>query len=173
MKNNKGFTLLELLIAATIIGALAVFATISYRASEVEARIAAAKSKTEVLAGAVQRFELEFPHARLGNSDIANTTATCPDGMAQTSNLSSTILISCDMLDNGGWTNDYVKFTVCGTASNSGICKALGGTSGACMTGINTNSRVPDRYRWVSTTDNSYWYCVKSTGEILSEHFRS
>ncbi|WP_428075826.1 type II secretion system protein [Candidatus Avelusimicrobium luingense] len=173
MKNKKGFTLLELLIAATIIGAMAVFATISYRSSEADARIAAAKAKTEVLAGAVQRFRLEFPYAALGNSVITNTTATCPDSMPYTQSLSATTLISCGLLDNGGWTNDFVEFTICGIPSNGGICAALTGSTGACMTGKSSNSRVPDRYRWSSTIGNSYWYCVKSTGEPGTEHFRS
>ena len=59
MGNKRGFTLLELLIAATILGLLAVFATMSFRYSASDNRIAAAKIKTAQLAAAVQSFRLD------------------------------------------------------------------------------------------------------------------
>lgn len=164
MNKRKGFTLIELLIAATIIGALAVFATVSYRASEADTRIAAAKAKTDALAGAMRRFHIEFPRAGLNNSVIENTTAACPSGVSSATNLSATVLISCGQLDNRGWTNDYVEFTVCGT-NTDGICANLT-APGACMTGKSTNSRMPARYK------GNYAYCVTEAG-VSSETFGS
>lgn len=168
MKNNKGFTLLELLIAATIIGALAVFATISYRSSEADTRIAAAKARTEVLAAAVQRFYLEFPRAGLGDTVISNTTGSCPGGISHTQNLSATALITCGLVDNGGWTNNYVTLMACGQQTHTAgtLCANLGSNRGACMTG-GTSSRVPARY-----ASGSYSYCVTEEG-VATETFGS
>lgn len=159
MKNTKGFTLLELLIAATIIGILAVYATISYRNSEAETRIAAAKARTEVLAGAVQRFRLEYETGAAFSGemdDVSNPGAAC--------SISATTpdkLITCHFVENGGWNDDMVSFYVCngktGNCASSPVAAPL-----ACMQGKN-HSHLPNQYK------TGYLYCVSavSRGEVL------
>lgn len=168
MKNNKGFTLLELLIAATIIGALAVLATVSYRASESDAHVAAARAKVEVLAGAAQRFALEYDHAKapIGEMGNLNGIGNCnPASVTSSNNNPATILISCDFVDNGGWDNPYFHFYVCGGTTDSCAGQNTGLTSPlACMKGKG-HSRLTDQYQ------SGYWYCVSATA--TGEHFSS
>lgn len=169
MNNNKGFTLLELLIAATIIGALAVLATVSYRASESDAHVAAARAKVDVLAGATQRFVLEYDTAKAPFGEMANLSGlgTCaPVSVSGSGNNAATILISCDFVDNGGWDNPYFHFYVCGGSGTNNKCS--GQTTGvssprACMKGKG-HSRLTDQYQ------SGYWYCVSdtATGESFS-----
>lgn len=60
MKNNyKGFTLVELLVAATIIGFLAIVATTSFRNSAAETRWTQAKALTNQLASAAEALTTE------------------------------------------------------------------------------------------------------------------
>ena len=70
MKNKNGFTLLELLIAATIVAALTVVSTVYFRNSVAETHIHAAKVRTEVLAEAVKRFRLDYGASNLGNGEF-------------------------------------------------------------------------------------------------------
>ncbi len=166
MINKKGFTLLELLIAAAIIGTLAVLATVSYRASEADTHVAAARAKVEVLANAAQRFALEYDHAKPLSGEMANLGAqeNCnPISVTASGNNPATLLISCDFVDNGGWYNPYFHFYVCGGATDS----CSGQTTGisnplACMNGKG-HSRMTDQYQ------NGYWYCVNAT--TTGEHF--
>ena len=159
MKNKKGFTLIELLIAATIIGALAVFATMAYKESAAQTRIAEAKTRTEQLARGVQRFRLEHPvlhfndPASLKMGNVVDADASCY--------ITSThvkTLITCDYVDNGGWTDAYILYYVCegktGSCAGSPVDNPL-----ACMTGRN-HPRMPAKYRKM----NGYLYCVSATG---------
>lgn len=159
MHNKKGFTLLEILVAGTIVGIMAVFATISYKNSVADARMEAAKSRVEVLAGAVQRFRIEYPNPEFDSSnakmsDVISTT--CAENELPLG------LISCGFLGNGGWSDGYVEFFVCnekkeGSCASSPIEKPL-----ACMTGRDVEKQVA-RYK------NGYIYCVSATekGETL------
>ena len=135
-KNNKGFTLLELLIAATIIGILAVLATVSFRNSAGDTRVAGAKAKLNALGGAVQRFKLD-PQA-------------CPEGY-----LSINSLVSCGFLEVNNFNEDtYFSYAICETSPGS--CPSSSYL--ACMTG--RSSKLPKRYLGSS----GYSYCWDSTG---------
>ena len=61
MRKNKGFTLLELLIAAAIIGSLAVFATVSFRKTSSDVRVQDAIARAKVVANAARRFVFDNP----------------------------------------------------------------------------------------------------------------
>ncbi|MGN0025320.1 MAG: type II secretion system protein [Candidatus Avelusimicrobium sp.] len=158
MNNKKGFTLLELLVAATIIGIMAVFATISYKNSVADARMEAAKSRVAALAGAVQRFRIEHP-----NPEFNPSNAKMTDVISNTCvNTLPTGLIACGFIGNGGWSDGYVEFFVCnekkeGNCASSPIDKPL-----ACMTGRSVSKQVA-RYK------NGYIYCVSAMekGETL------
>ena len=67
MSNQKGFTLLELLIAAALIGVLAMFATQAYRASASDIRIADAKARALLMEMAARRYYLEYPNANVNS----------------------------------------------------------------------------------------------------------
>ena len=154
MKNKKGFTLLELLIAATIIGGLAVMATVSYRNSAAEARIQAAKIRTEVLATAILQFQTA------GGTVSEEGTMTNVTGGACSNTVNATSLIGCGYLDNGGWDDAYVIYYICnGRAGNCNISSAiLPHAPLACMTGKSTQPKLPDKYK------NGYLYCVSAIG---------
>lgn len=161
MKNKRGFTLLELLIAATIVGLLAVFATISYRNSAAEARMESARTRTRALAGAVQRFRLEYPVANVMSGEMGNVAeaGTCP-AMTGAENVPQTMIL-CGFLENGGWSDEWVQFFVCNGRTEPDICSTPpdGFVPLACMTGRNNNPRVLDRYK------TNYSFCVNATGE--------
>jgi len=155
MRNNKGFTLLELLIAATLVGILAVFATIAYRNTAADARMGSAKTRTEALAGAVQRYRLENPTAVVFAGPMQTlTSVNAPCNFAVNSVQE---LILCHYVDNGGWTDAYVNFYVCNgktsECANSPVNNPL-----ACMAGTSF-SKQPNRYR----ESNGYIYCVSAT----------
>lgn len=120
-KHNKGFTLLELLIAATIIGILAVFATVAFRNSAGETRVQGAKAKLNALGIAVQRFQLD-PRA-------------CPDGY-----LSINSLVSCGYLEENNFNDTYFSFYICAKESGCPRSSYL-----ACMRGKST--KLPKQYR--------------------------
>ncbi len=102
--HKKGFTLLELLMAAAIISALAVVATATYRAKILDGYAADAKNQARVVAMAVRLFELEYS-VRLGDSEMPNvpvTRVTCaPSNSAEDS--ATVMMVSCGFLENRGW----------------------------------------------------------------------
>lgn len=153
MKNNKGFTLLELLVAATIIGILAVFATTSYKNSAADARIAAAKARTEVLAGAVQRMRIEYPYFKNVSGQMRDVYVSSTDACSPTV---VSGLVSCGLLGNDNWERDtYMTYWVCngktGNCGSSGVENPL-----ACMVSTG-DSKMPARY------GTGYTYCVSAT----------
>ena len=159
MKNRKGFTLLELLIAATIVAALAVMATVAYRNGVIETRIQAAKTRTEVLAGAVQRFVLDYGASKLGAGPelqrLAAKGACAPNGMIVSS------LINCDYVDNdGGWNDPYFAYYVCNGVKTAGTpcSKTTLNAPLACMWGRSNQNKLPAKYK------TNYSYCVSATG---------
>ncbi len=158
MKGKKGFTLLELLIAATIVGTLAVLATISYRSSQIETVMAASRAQAEMLAGAVQRFRIEYP---LGAniSGLMENVSLSGQEVCDPLNSSVQTLVRCGFLENHGWSSPYVGFYVCngktGDCASSPVNNPL-----ACMKGLD-HSRMPNRYR----TSQGYIYCISATGK--------
>ncbi len=138
--NKKGFTLLELLIAATIVGILAVLATASFRSSAGETRVAGAKSKAEMLATAVQRYRMDPQACQFISSDSQLTVGN---------------LVSCGYLEDLNFSNDaYFSFSICASGSGCPNASYL-----ACMTGY--NSKLPSRYL------SGYSYCLDEAGRAV------
>lgn len=151
MKNNKGFTLLELLVAATIIGILAVFATTAYKNSAADARVEAAKTRTAALANAVTRMRIEYPAFKNVSGRLSNvpTSAACSSDQASG-------LVACGFLENQGWSDDkYMSYYVCDIAKNGCSSSSLSNPL-ACMVSTN-DAKLPERY-------HNYMYCVSATG---------
>ena len=154
MKKSAGFTLLELLIAATILGIMVVFAATSYQNSMAETRLAAARGRLDVLAAAVQRYQFDYgaglPAGQL--LDVA-TVGSCTNNKT---------LFNCGFLENGGWSDSYVRFYVCNNVP-TGKCYSEGDVTVsatvenpfACMQTIPT-AKWPKRYQ-------DYTYCANAT----------
>lgn len=159
MKNKKGFTLLELLIAATILGLLAALAAVSYRQSAAEARISAAKVKAEQLATALHRFRLDYPtvfSGRMGN--LTDSSIKCYPTAENPKTL-----ITCGYVDNGGWTDSFMEFYVCNGKTSDCEASPIDNPL-ACMWGRDRR-QIPARYQGAE----GYIYCVSATekGETL------
>ena len=163
MRNKNGFTLLELLIAATIVAALSVVSTIYYRNSVAETHIQAAKMRTEVLAEAVRRFRLDYGADKLTNGEfrrlVSNNHSCVP-----TTNGAVTSLITCDYVENdAGWSDAWIEYYVCNGARTAGTPCAKATTTEqkvvlACMRGRSTQGKLPSKYK------NPYAYCVGMDG---------
>ena len=182
--NKKGFTLLELLIAATILATLAVFATVSYQRAMADVRIEDGKNRTRVVAAAIERMQFEHPKwafSSRGGADSASrnalrkldTVRTC--GLPYFSVGSGTVdgLINCGYLENRVWSDAYVLIEPCtrvfynSLPSHTGICgnpeKNLPKDRLVCMSGNPDNDKLPAKYQY----DNGYRFCVKSGGEEI------
>ncbi|MBR4682331.1 MAG: prepilin-type N-terminal cleavage/methylation domain-containing protein [Elusimicrobiaceae bacterium] len=162
MKNKRGFTLLELLIAATIMGLLAMVAAVSYRSSIIENRLEAAKIKTEQLATGYQRFLQEQP-VHLDNNGGAALMGNLTDSSIQCQPYSHNpkTLITCGYVENGGWTDSYVQYFLCGDGKNTDECKAsVVDKPLACMAGRSDLPKMPRKYRRAC----GYLYCVGPLG---------
>lgn len=134
-----GFTLLELLIAATIIGILSVFATVGYRNSVAETRIAEGRAKVRSLALANYRAHIDYPNISFGNDDMSDDVFVvggngdvCKRSFASNPNAQwpASCLVANGYVDQLGFSG-YFKYTVEGTSS-------------ACMTG--NNSKLGSKY---------------------------
>lgn len=100
-KRKGGFTLLELLIAAVIIGALSVFASITFRRSASDIRVQDAKTRAQAVAMAAQLFKSDYPGVtfdtvnNMTSESITETTCTPTMGA-----VTLETLISCGYLEN-------------------------------------------------------------------------
>ncbi len=165
---KKGFTLLELLITATILAALAVLATSSYKKSMAQTRIQDYKNRTRVVAAAVQQFYAEYPTATIDNQDLQRLTSvgTCDPALSTAAQL-----INCGFLENRVWSDDYVDITVCQNSKIEGASFTDGchvksaetmislGYPFACMTG------KAEKLDEALGTDSYAYFCVGSIGE--------
>ena len=155
---KRGFTLLELLIAATIIGILAMFATVSYKSSQADVRVAGAKARAEMLAGAVQRWNLEHPAIWGLMKNSSGGSCSYQGGQGESNGVQN--LIRCGYVENGGWEDGYFFFYVCKGKAGNCVDSPIASPQ-VCRTG--TAALRDSRY------DSGYWYCLNLTnkGETL------
>ena len=116
MTDKKGFTLVELLVAAAIISILLVFATVQYRNSAAEARWTQARANAEQLANAVQRALKDYPGMKFNPAvelvDIHGMT--CPTTRYTPEPFEPYILIHCGFLEKVKWAKQgYFEYFVC------------------------------------------------------------
>lgn len=148
--NQKGFTMMELLIAAAIIGMLAVFATRSYRNTLGEAYIEDGKNRVRAVATAVQRFRMDYPGYSFGGGEnLVKGKAACSVGVAGTAQ----VLVNCGYLDDRPWSDAHISIEVCGISTTKQCGKATLSGRLACLTGA--DSKFPEY-----NGKNKYIYCV-------------
>lgn len=104
MKRKNGFTLLELLIAAAIIGTLAIFATQSFRNTSSEIRKEDALARARMVATAARRFILDHPNATI--KDAENVVLSARDRDQCNNGISLQNLINCGYLDYRQYESD-------------------------------------------------------------------
>ena len=157
--SKKGFTLVELLVAATIIGILLVFATTQYRQSAGEARWNQAKTHADQLANAVRRAKLDYPNLQFlhgTDNDMNNVTSgSCIYNPFLSTAQNPSTLITCGYLENGPWNEGKFEYYVCKDAGTADAkCKVAGAL--ACVY-AKCSARLPSRIK-------QYVYCVSETG---------
>ena len=149
MSRRKGFTLVELLVAATIISILLVFATVKYRSSAAETRWNHAKVYAGQLANAMQRAKLDYTKLQF-SGDMANQTSLSTTDCPYTpwiENADVRTLIPCGYLENGPWQDGYFTYYACEQGGDACPANAL-----ACVS-VKATARLPDDYK-------KYKYCV-------------
>ncbi len=163
---SKGFTLVELLVAATIIGILAVFATNSYRNSVMETRWAQAKANADLLAHAVQRALIDYPNLAFSGPMFNSTTpnAGCSFVLGRKMAVAPAALVNCGYLENGNWGNivngssvlsdTYFVYYPCSVEKGSYGILCHPGTDGEPLACVQfSGKKIPSRYK-------KYTYCV-------------
>ena len=154
MLSKKGFTLMELLVAATIISILLVFATIQYRNSAAETRWNHAKSRLDQFANAIQRAHMDYDsikfsgkmtHKVLGSTCLLNSWTTAADPSQ---------LINCGYLEDDVWQDGYFEYYACEDGGSN--CKTEGSAKAMACVKFAPNAKVPSAYL-------SYMYCAWPT----------
>ena len=163
MKNNKGFTLVELLVAATILGILAVFATTAYRNSVAESRWTQSRAMANQLASSLQRVKMDYPSIKMEANVMRNPEGmgACPfnygtGAFPEIFNVED--LVNCGYMEVGAWTNEYIEYLVCGTEPSQEICKKqLDSAYPLVCARVKENAKLPAQF--LTNT-----YCVYETG---------
>lgn len=156
-KFKKGFTLVELLIAASIVAILAMFSTLAYRTSVAETRIAGAKAKVNMLASAYQRFMAENPGWYLADSYMTdNADSSCDLSNSEPGGMGASFLVSCGYVERQGWgTDPYFSYQVYEEAYTDA------GAPLACAISKSV-AKLPEKFRGKK-------YCVLKNGATNDE----
>lgn len=139
LKNKRGFTLLELLVAAVIIGALAVFATQSFRQSSSDVRVQNALAKAKVVAMAARIFKDDYsiPSTSFTSNNLSNPQNFRTDAVKGGCNATGTVtlqtLVNCGYLEHRQYLDNDFEYNF-NTSCSAGVC--------VCMRKANTGSRV-------------------------------
>ena len=144
---KKGFTLLELLMAAAIISALASVAVASYRAKMADTYVEDGKNQVRALTTAVRLFELEYSVSVRQNSvddaPFDMDGVTCAPTAVSTANQ----VVACNFLENRRWGNELITLSIEETR--------------VCANG-KSSPKLPSKYR------NKKIFCIaKATGESV------
>ena len=162
---KKGFTLLELLIAAAIVSVLAVFATRSYQNSAAETHLRDGIARARAVAAAIQRFNIDYPGSSFASADLIalDSVGAC----TISASVSPSQLINCGYLDNRPWSDAYVTIQVCGTsASASSMCKNASPLANplVCVSLDKGNKKIPNHLTYNPITKKNH-FCISARGE--------
>ena len=166
MKSRRGFTLLEMLIAAAIMSVLAMLSTAAYRRTVAETHWQDSKNKLQAVASAVQRYQWDYPNRTFIPPATgeklefipASALADCPTAASY----NNKALIQCDYLENRSWSTAEIHIVACGGVKSGYICGlAPTGMSHplACMSGI--SPRLSDEY----LLTNNHAFCIDASSE--------
>ena len=165
MRGKKGFTLVELLVAAAISSILLVFAAIQYRDSAAEARWTQAKSRAEQAANAVAQMKMDYnisfnPAISLGTQ----TPDECPSGGGAISGAYPYLMIKCGYLEWSTWVDvGYYEYHVCADTDVDINNKCPHPGASVCVV-PNCKSRLPEKYE-------KYTYCVSAAGAVEGDNY--
>ena len=151
MQNKKGFTLVELLVAATILGILVFLATTEYRNGVAEARWAQAKLSADQLATAVLQAKMDYPTLTFTGNLMRNVVSNCNYslGMPEDEPEDPASLIACNYLEKQSWSNENFVYLVC---DQNGTCPSFTDNPIACVK-VNEKTKMSAKYK-------TYAYCV-------------
>ena len=155
IKRSKGFTLVEILVAATIIGIMAIFATNSYRASVAETRWAQAKANVDRLGVAVQRFNLDYPSVHFAPTAMDNVESCSPIYRSSVVSILAACLIPYGYLDAADWDSEYFSYYVCDQMTSAPCNKRLNAIKPLACVSVKSEAKLPSKYL-------SYVYCYFS-----------
>lgn len=162
--NKKGFTLLELLITATLISILAALAMSSYRQTAFKSRLEDFKNRTRAVSYAVQIFREEYPRATGFDETSLVSISPVQSGCKTVGEVDPASLIHCNILDgNREWSNsDFAVIVPCSAEksqhiANSPCDKSARNDMLACMRVLD-EPKVPSEYR-------GYVFCVSAGKE--------
>ena len=116
MRNKSGFTLLELLIAAVIIGTLAVFARQSFKNVSSDIRVQDAQTRAKLVAVGARRYLMDYPAApasftsgSINDEDhpMSSSIMNAPSGACNSHKLTLQNLINCGYLEYRQYAKEY------------------------------------------------------------------
>lgn len=151
-KWSKGFTLVEILVAATIVGIMVIFATNSYRSGVAETRWEQAKANAERLAVAVQRFHIDYPSVHFTPQAMYNTTNCMEIYPSSVVSIPAACLIPLGYLETSDWNNEYFSYYVCDQMTSAPCDKTVDSRKPLACVNVKSEAKVPSKYL-------SYVYC--------------
>jgi general secretion pathway protein G len=127
IRNQRGFTFLEIMLVVVIIGVLASIVALSLRGRSKEAKINATEAEMEIIGTALEQYEIEngmYPTTEQGLDALLRKPATSPEPK----NWKSPYLTKSQELDDP-WGNPY-QYTQPGRNNTDGFDLKSNGPDG-------------------------------------------
>lgn len=165
MKNNKGFSLVEIMTVVIILGILASLSIPFVMGYVRDAKNDRAKSVLYIIAQGFKNFKNDFSHFTL-NTDAAITqqslnsnsnTDSCRDALEAINNnqVDYTFLIKCSFIPNLDYSKLPYNFYLGNSSSCDSACGQLPAGNLACMVGTENDGDYCDDYCAYIDRDNN------------------